>query len=438
MISKEEMRNARLRALSVNTPEADTTKGNRAELSSSVNVDGMEHIEKRRHIPDDNSSPLSADNLNAIKKRMYENGGATDEDILRWYSQGFQFCKSPSFGLRQGHGGPCGVLAAVQAELLKFAIFGNSLDNIGLSSLPSLSVSDVERLFASACSSILARAAEGRSSNDCMICLVDCPGLTLSPYSTSTDMVVHHLSSESEATRFILERLELFKSDVGCFIFLISLMLSRGLDRVTLDMDIDSNTLIGPFGHCTQELLNLLLTGTASSNVMDGSISMNGMVVKGICQRSSVGYLTHLESLRYCQVGNFYKVPLFPVWVVGSSSHFTVLFAIDRSVNEETESEKLLSLAQRAFKSADPEENGFILAEKLKEVLDVLKYDEISDNEVELARLRGHLQIDGGIILWSSFWENVSRLITKQTTLDALINISIGDTSGSCGVDYTA
>ena len=424
MISKEEMRAARLRAMGVKSSESEGTKFSDSHGNETPSLMNNEHLEKRRYIPSDKSSPLSAEGLQSIMRVMHENGGATNEDILRWYNQGFIFCESPSFGLRQGNGGPCGILAVVQAELLKFSIFGNSLESTGVLALPSPSENDVQRTFASACGSILARAAEGRSPGSCSMYAVDCPGLVLSPSSPSTDIIVHNLSSESEVTRFILERLELFKSNAGCLLFLISLMLSRGLDRIISDMDIDSNTLIGPFGHCTQELLNLLLTGAASSNIMDGDVSMNGMIVKGVRQRSSIGYLTHLESLRYCQAGDFYKVPLYPIWVVGSSSHFTVLFALDRGVNVETESEKLLSLAQRAFKSADPEENGFIDADKLKQVLEVLKFDEICNDDLELARLRGHLQIDGGIILWSSFWENVSGLISRQTTLDALIDVN--------------
>jgi ubiquitin carboxyl-terminal hydrolase MINDY-3/4 len=423
MISKEEMRRARLIAMGAIV--SDTA--HRPIATETTVQHSNEQAEKKRHISTEDSSPLSAQVMGGIKKLMYENGGATDEDISRWYNQGFIFCESPSFGLRQGNGGPCGILAVVQAEILKFAIFSNSVENVGVSKLPTPQTNEVQRMFANACSSILARAAEGNG----VINIIDCPNLKLFPSSPSSDLVVHRIHSESEASRFILERLDLFSSSVGCIVFLFSLMLSRGLERLAQDMDIDSNTLIGPFGHCAQELLNLLLTGAASSNILDGNISMNGMMVKGISQRSSVGYLTHLESLRYCQAGDFYKVPIFPVWVIGSASHFTVLFALDRRVNDETDSERLLSLAQRAFRAADPEENGFIPSDKLKEVLEVLKYDDIITNDVELARLRGHLQIDGGIILWSGFWENVSRLITKETTLDALINVSAsGEHSG--------
>jgi ubiquitin carboxyl-terminal hydrolase MINDY-3/4 len=429
MISKEEMRRARLIAMGASGSVSETAP---RPITTETNVQhGNEQVEKRRHISTEDSSPLSVQVMGGIKKLMYENGGATDEDISRWYNQGFVFCESPSFGLRQENGGPCGILAVVQAEILKFAIFSNSVESVGVSKLPTPQIIEVQRMFANACSSILARAAEGKGTSDGVICILDCPNLKLFPSSPSSDLVVHRIHSESEASRFILERLELFSSSVGCIVFLFSLMLSRGLERLAQDMDIDSNTLIGPYGHCAQELLNLLLTGAASSNILDGNISMNGMIVKGISQRSSVGYLTQLESLRYCQAGNFYKVPIFPVWVIGSLSHFTVLFALDRRVNDETDSERLLNLAQRAFRAADPEENGFIPSDKLKEVLEVLKYDDIITNEVELARLRGHLQIDGGIILWSGFWENVSRLITKETTLDALINVSAsGNHSG--------
>jgi hypothetical protein len=47
----------------------------------------------------------------------------TEDDLARWHSQGFTFCDAPRFGLEQGHGGPCGVLAAVQGEVLRLLVF---------------------------------------------------------------------------------------------------------------------------------------------------------------------------------------------------------------------------------------------------------------------------------------------------------------------------
>lgn len=47
---------------------------------------------------------------------------------------------------------------------------------------------------------------------------------------------------------------------------------------------------------------------------------------------------------------------------------------------------------------------------------------DVIENETDLARLRGHLQIDGEIILWSSFWVSLSSLMSGHT-LDELISI---------------
>jgi len=52
---------------------------------------------------------------------------ATGDDLSRWHNQGFIFPPSlpPSltFGLAQGQGGPCGVLAAVQGEVVRLLVF---------------------------------------------------------------------------------------------------------------------------------------------------------------------------------------------------------------------------------------------------------------------------------------------------------------------------
>lgn len=55
------------------------------------------------------------------------------------------------------------------------------------------------------------------------------------------------------------------------------------------------------------QLLNLLLLGRAVSNVWDGDRELggegsSGMILKGVPHRPAIGYLTHLEALRYVQV----------------------------------------------------------------------------------------------------------------------------------------
>jgi hypothetical protein len=92
-------------------------------------------------------------------------------------------------------------------------------------------------------------------------------------------------------------------------------------------MDDPNTSLTSNFGQSSQELMNLLLTGQAVSNVFDNSMKLSDdLTCHGIQSRSAIGYLSILESLRYCEVGGYYKSPTFPIWIVGSTSHFSVLF----------------------------------------------------------------------------------------------------------------
>ncbi len=97
--------------------------------------------------------------------------------------------------------------------------------------------------------------------------------------------------------------------------------------RTNADMDDPNTSLTSNFGHSSQELMNLLLTGRAVSNVFDNTMMLSDdFMCRGLQSRPAIGYLSILESLRYCEVGGYYKSPLFPIWIVGSTSHFTVLF----------------------------------------------------------------------------------------------------------------
>jgi hypothetical protein len=165
----------------------------------------------------------------------------------------------------------------------------------------------------------------------------------------------------------------------GVLSFVYSMMLTRGLTRLREDMDdMESSLTMGPFGHGTQELLNLMLTGRATSNVFDGTMPMgdSGLVLRGVAARPSVGYLTHLEALRYCTVGSFYKTPRYPVWVLGSATHLTVLCGTDLRLCEESSSDALLGRVQQVFKrfiEYDVIESGFISLDALVPCLRALE-----------------------------------------------------------------
>jgi len=106
--------------------------------------------------------------------------------------------------------------------------------------------------------------------------------------------------------------------------------------------------------------------------------------------------------------------------VVGSTSHFSVLFSTDSRVNEESDEEALLTRVQRAFKSVDTDECGFVMEAGLEQILGILGVD-FASNKTSTKRLSKHLELEGGIILWSTFWETISKLLTG-TSLDDILS----------------
>jgi hypothetical protein len=344
---------------------------------------------------------------------------ATPEDMLRWHSQGFNFSHSPSWGLKQGQGGPCGILASVQAEMLRELFFSGDISRVNGNLLPEFSKTRVSEVLVVSLVRILSRAKSGEK----YIFIEMQPNTNLANVDETHSISIVKLSTSAQALQYIEENEAILAGSSGVLIYLMSLLLTRGLDQVLEDMDDVDNTLIGHFGHCTQDLLNLLLSGKASSNVFDGMKPLggeSGFNLKGVFKKSSIGYLTHLEALRYCQVGEFFKIPEYPIWVLGSSSHFSVLFSLDRTINEQCEEEKILSEVQRVFKSFDPDECGFIQADELREILTALNLQVVHD-DTALARIKAHLRIDGDIILWGTFWINISRLMTGSSVDDLFV-----------------
>lgn len=398
-LSKEDVRKARLRAMGI-------------EKSDETESKTLESAETKRTIVIDAS-------LDARIRRLVISN-LPEEDIRRWYLQGFRFCSSPPFGLRQGQGGPCGILAVVQAEIL-IGILYNSNHPDGTSALPQVSTSDLHRILATAFVNILFRA-----SYTSTVKIVDTKS-DLGFNGSFRNLLVYEFDSKISLYSYLLENIADFEATTGCMLFLLSLLCTRSPDVITNDMDDPNGTLIGQFGHCNQELMNLLLTGRATSNVFDGSLAMgdSGLSCNGTQSQADIGYLSYLEALRYVQVGRNYKVPRHPVWVIGSSSHFSVIFSTVRKVNTETSEELLLEQARSAFKSVDSEESGFILTDKLPLVLETIGAMKFLSQANSVSRLSAFLQIDSGgggnIILWSMFWEHVSRLMTG-VPLNTILN----------------
>ncbi|CAH3149231.1 unnamed protein product, partial [Porites lobata] len=164
-----------------------------------------------------------------------------------------------------------------------------------------------------------------------------------------------------------------FESDSssGCILLLYSVILSRSIRKVISDMDEPQGRLMGAHGYCTQELVNLLITGKAVSNTFDNIMEVDTggskksvctgfhcitnlrrfshvtvflNVFKGIDKQSEIGFLSLFEHYKSCEVGVNYKTPNYPIWVICSESHFSVLFSIDRNLLDDWRLEKKFDL----------------------------------------------------------------------------------------------
>jgi hypothetical protein len=207
------------------------------------------------------------------------------------------------------------------------------------------------------------------------VSVVSCSTSPCTMQTPAEHFQIQELLDFESTAKFISDRSDMFAGDVGVLLFVFSALLTKGVDIVKSEMDDPGSTLTVQFGHCSQELLNLLICGQAVSNVFDGEVPFggetaddSGLMLRGIPHKCDTGYLTHLEALRYCQVGTFYKQPSVPIWVVGSSQHFSVLFSASLESNTKSEAEETYDRVQRAFKAKDPQENGYIQSTQLGEV----------------------------------------------------------------------
>ncbi|XP_057587892.1 probable ubiquitin carboxyl-terminal hydrolase MINDY-4 isoform X2 [Hippopotamus amphibius kiboko] len=270
-----------------------------------------------------------------------------------WKLQSFSFNDSASlkYGIVQNKGGPCGVLAAVQACVLQKLLFGG---DSGADCARQLQPSDAHRThcLALAIADIVWRAGGHERA------VVTLPSGTQQFSPTGKykadgvleTLILHSLTCYEELVTFLQQSIHQFEAGPhGCVLLTLSAILSRSTECVRQDFDVPTSHLIGAHGYCTQELVNLLLTGKAVSNVFNDVVELdsgdgNITPLKGISARSDIGFLSLFEHYNVCQVGCFLKTPRFPIWVVCSESHFSVLFSLQLELLRDWRTERLFDL----------------------------------------------------------------------------------------------
>ncbi|KAL6440581.1 hypothetical protein ACFW04_003224 [Cataglyphis niger] len=336
--------------------------------------------------------------LKNIKTLLW--GSTVKEDIFKRWAQGFYFSIDEPTALVQREGGPCAVIASVQAFILKQLLLESDVTTWN-----SIQPKKCDQLLVKAMIEIINQAVNVQDPKYSIVYVNDSndfvsgkessnskltePTINLAQNTSEanqineTNLVIKQALLESEVfhsqlrifiTRsiddvedFFTERIGMLKDEYGVLLLLYTVMCTKGASEICLEMLEPIEPMIdSTYGYGSQNLINLMLTGRAVSHVWDHDQDISGLKLRGIDKQNKVGFLTLLEHLRYCEVGTFLKSPSHPIWVVGSDTHLTVLFSTEkRLVSPETPAEQ----ARRVFKRFDPEGNNFIAANQLENVM---------------------------------------------------------------------
>ncbi|KYN31382.1 hypothetical protein ALC56_14263 [Trachymyrmex septentrionalis] len=369
--------------------------------------------------------------LKNIKTLLW--GSTVKEDVFKRWAQGFYFSIDEPTALVQTEGGPCAVIAAVQAFILKQLLLESDVIT-----WKDIKAEKCDQLLVKALIEIINQAADiqdpkysvvhANDSNDFVSSKEGTDTKSAEPMANSAQdisegnqinetLATKQVSLESEAFHsqlrifttnsiddvedFFTERIGMLKDQYGILLLLYTVMCTKGVPEICSEMSDPTEPMIdSTYGYGSQSLINLMLTGRAVSHVWDHDQDISGLKLRGIDKQNTVGFLTLLEHLRYCEVGTFLKSPSHPIWVLGSDTHLTVLFSTEkRLVSPETPSEQ----ARRIFKRFDPEGNNFIAANLLQDVLAELGLVAVAEY-VDIMRKRLDSE-NLGIILLASFMD---------------------------------
>ncbi|KAK3912578.1 Ubiquitin carboxyl-terminal hydrolase MINDY-3-like protein [Frankliniella fusca] len=383
-------------------------------------------------------------------------------DVFRRWAQGFHFSNEEPTALLQCEGGPCAVLAPVQAFIIKTLLETDSLED-----WRKAGSEKCNKLLVKAVCDILSQVKEEVDTKFQLFELCnaednDDPDMSCENTPSQSNLTNGSMNDDSKddlrliessislrqnlsadkfhsqlrvitvdniaaVEAFYNERISMLQNTYGVLLLLYSVICSKGIEQISEEMSDPSESLIDIIhGYGNQSLINLMLTGRAVGHVWDHEQDVGGLKLRGLIKQNEVGFLALFEHLRYCEVGSFFKNPKHPVWVVGSETHLTVLFSWEKSlVSPETAGE----VARRVFKRFDPDGNNFIQSSSLQDVLHELNL--VSETEyVEIMRRK--LDPEGlGIILLSAFMDEFYS-DEKRTTPDVFTLFHYNGLPHSC------
>ncbi|KAL8165127.1 UNVERIFIED_CONTAM: hypothetical protein K2H54_030176 [Gekko kuhli] len=226
--------------------------------------------------------------------------GLADTIFCRW-AQGFVFSESEPTALEQFEGGPCAVIAPVQAYLL------TKLFTCEKSTWRQCQEEEQKNLLCHTLCDILELACSDHSESYCLATwqrgkmAEETASISESPAETSRQeeqpsalaveelgferfhALIHKQSFSSfpDFKDAVWNHYSVWTNKFGVLLFLYSVILAKGIENIKNEIEDSTEPLIDPvYGHGSQSLINLLLTGHAVSNVWDGDRECSGMKVK--------------------------------------------------------------------------------------------------------------------------------------------------------------
>ncbi|KAM4627684.1 inactive ubiquitin carboxyl-terminal hydrolase MINDY-4B [Polymixia lowei] len=302
----------------------------------------------------------------AVNLRKILFGGTFHVFNYEWRKSFFKFREPYSqlaYALETEGGGSRAIQTVVQAHIIKYLLFTRQTGTASstLQSLSEVGDREQERALAAALTDILWSAGEECTATVTLVttdyCITPHLDYKLDNFTERLQLFTFH--KKEDVRTFIYEHIQCFKEEGshGVILFLYSLICSRTVSRLKEDLDWTTSHLLhvslGNFV-CRQALLNLLLTGRASPNMFNGTLTHGEdgrpleQPLHGVLARSHVGYLhwsrEQLERHRLPEVGSMLKTPRVPVWVCSINGTYSVLFSPNRSLLSDWKMEHLFHL----------------------------------------------------------------------------------------------
>lgn len=331
--------------------------------------------------------------------RLIWGTGLIKSEVFQRWCQGFSFSSLELSALTQVSGGPCAVIATTQAAILceilfirkqrlndikepdNFEILLNALLNIIMLAACE-KTNELYWFFWSGSDSIVENAIDQSCENSITTAKsVDSLSPCIPDFETFLDgLRCYQATSPDELRAVAMSLLPQLSYTYGVLCFLYSVLFTHGLQSLKSEMGDESDVLIDPIhGHSSQCLINLFITGHNTPYLFDGERVVEGFALRGICEQPKFGFLTYFEAMRYCEVGWFLKNPCYPIWILGSETHLTVLASFESSlVSKEctSKSQRIVTVhqAEQEFQrlSVDEDTGGFISSTQLEELMSKL------------------------------------------------------------------